>query len=208
MSAPSLKRKASLSPDTAAFIAKLPRLRSPIIDPIYQPSKGIQLLDLPSELLLDVFHFAREPCMIHKCKALHELLPNFVQYTKRLVRLAFGSADVLAKDDDPWTLPETPHDRQPRREDCSDQLQLSVASSHWLRASHLKETHVALFNRLLQTHLIENPELERLEMPREEVLKLDRQLGSGFSEIATLSAMRRSADPDGEDVEVSVTIND
>ncbi|KPI45436.1 uncharacterized protein AB675_271 [Cyphellophora attinorum] len=52
---------------------------------------GIGLLDLPAEILLEIFYWTREPCMIHACKQLYELLPDYTGHSKMLLGLAFAT---------------------------------------------------------------------------------------------------------------------
>lgn len=79
--------------------------RYSIREEIPRVDRKTTLLDLPAELLLEIFNQAREPAMIHTCKALHSVLPGFVKYTQALVCLAYGPRD-----------PENPLG------DCHDQL--------------------------------------------------------------------------------------
>jgi hypothetical protein len=114
-------------------------------------SSASTLLSLPNELLLKVFHAAREPCMIHACRRLHDILPSYINYTKSLVGLAFGTRDpgnpICIYHDQTWPLDGcstrewTAHQR--------NELQRDVSRSSWFTMKHFKKTNVTCLKELL-----------------------------------------------------------
>ncbi|KPI45406.1 uncharacterized protein AB675_285 [Cyphellophora attinorum] len=142
------------------------RLNSESVD---GPARA-SLLDLPAEILLDIFYLVREPCMIHACQRLYNLLPDFVGYSKMLLGLAFatrtGSNHLgFYYDDEPnplvdlhtelWPLPgrKKHHDWD---YDEREELQDTVAVGKWIRPSHLRALHGFLFDILVTNQVIVN----------------------------------------------------
>lgn len=197
MASTGFKRKASSSLEHDRSSIKQPRLNS--TKPASTASKRLQLLDLPPEILLTIFRFTREPCLIHTCKALYQLLPAFVAYTKALLLLGFGAfskqPDANGKGAKPLTLPGHPDKDWTRAE--RDELQLSAASSHFLRVSHLRQTHLALFRQLLREKLVDNTQFKLFE-DDDEVMDLPNKLDCEFQKRASLEATVTLPDWDNE----------
>jgi hypothetical protein len=141
------------------------------------------LLDLPAEILLEIFYLVREPCMIHAFKRLYDLLPGFVGYSKMLLGLAFatrsGSNLGLHLDDEPnplvdlqtelWPLPGfTKHPSW--NWDERVQLQHAVAVGKWVRPSHLRALHGFLFDILVSNQVLANHDYR---LTKEQRLTLD-----------------------------------
>jgi hypothetical protein len=103
-----------------------------------------RLLDLPWELTLKIFKLAREPGVIHTCRSLyyHNDLPGFVAYTRVLLLLAYGPGDLTPEDfvGDGLQLFPVDHGEAWTRA-VRKELQLSLATRSWLRATHLRWVH-------------------------------------------------------------------
>jgi hypothetical protein len=145
---------------------------------------SLVLLNLPAEILLEIFYWTRGPCMIHVCKQLYELLPGYVGHSKMLLGLAFATrhgsyltpwitryADVARYKDRPlagsnpfaklypqlWPLPG-PKGGPIWAFHERRELQHAVAGSKWLRPSHLRALHRFLFEKFVSLHLLDNPD--------------------------------------------------
>lgn len=136
---------------------------SPSTSKLTAPSPN--LLDLPAEILLQIFYSSREPCLIHTCRQLRDLLPGYVSYTKSLVGLAYGPRPgQLDFCDYPeefyFTLPlGLGHERDMMTRWTfaqRERLQQQVGTSAWLRAIHLQKTHLFCFQILLRDLLLFN----------------------------------------------------
>jgi hypothetical protein len=161
MAMATLKRRASQSPEDTEDTTESKRARTSDANVDTPKPETFRLLDLPAELILKVFNLAQEPCMIHTCKALYEVLPAFVEYTQKLLLLAYGSNDlpIQGPGDDPfWILPGHKGRQWTRAE--RNAMQLSAATSHWLRPEHLSSTHMTLCHRLWRVTVLEDPRIE------------------------------------------------
>ena len=115
--------------------------------------------------------------MIHACKSLYNLLPNFVSYTKMLAGIAYATRDAgnpLAElHAQLWPLLGHPRGVDwPLLE--RDSLQYDVSTSSWLRTSHLRKLHHFLLAKLVELQLIENPSIS---MSGSKKFKLGQMVG-------------------------------
>lgn len=115
------------------------------------------LLTLPTEIVQQILFISREPNLIHTCRALYQTLPSYVSYTRTLMFLAFrdeGQFWGRRTAEKPWgehfvcpirlPIPElTSLELGPR------DLQIELSKSKWLTPAILQETHIRLFEHVM-----------------------------------------------------------
>ncbi|KPI42127.1 uncharacterized protein AB675_5678 [Cyphellophora attinorum] len=121
--------------------------------------RPLALLELPRELLIKIFNHALEPSMIHTCRTLYRLLPDFIVFEQTLLLCAYESDDMLNVDEN-YKAAKLPGQSETIAVSDREELQMVLAKSHWLRVQHLKWTYVTLSQRLWQTVLIDNPDIQ------------------------------------------------
>ena len=138
--------------------------------PTYSSDARSYLDKMPAEILLDIFTYCREPCMIHTCSRLHQVLPSFVGWTRRLAGMAL-IATPTSNDDLEWSLADTFEDdplitvanrcyalpglQAPLPEELRDALQKEVVQSKWFTLKHFEMIYSEIFKGLMYTFFYE-----------------------------------------------------
>ena len=121
---------------------------------------------LPAEIVLEIFIHCREPCMIHTCSRLHQVLPSYVRWTRRLSGMAL-IATPTPNDDVEWSLADEfehnpvitianrcyalPGLEAPLSEEVRNALQREVLQSKWFTLNHFEMIYAEIFTGLMYT---------------------------------------------------------
>lgn len=110
-------------------------------------NEGITLLDLPDEILLQIFYQSSESALAQVCRGLYQSLPTFDEYAMILVAAAFASKETF---DLLTGKPGCSHISAiyngQRTAGRHEQLQRQVGSSNWLTQPILERVYQVLFS--------------------------------------------------------------
>ena len=126
--------------------------------------EALTLVSLPPEVILQIFHEAREPNLIHSCRFFYNLpppcighhgqeVPSYICYTQNLTHLAFAPRSWT------WTASTIPPFEYCNginlsiNKLCPDQkeLQLEVYQSRWLTSSMFLAAHSDIWRHMVQS---------------------------------------------------------
>ena len=152
----------------------------------------LTLLDLPNEVLLQIFELSREPCLIHTSRRLYQVLPNYLWYTKALLCFAFNTVfeGTLPHVIIQYTIgchPSFLRDFIPWKRSDRIQLQADIARRAWPNVTMYQKLQVMFFKvmiikRALLGESLRDPLPYLAEHP--ETFKVSRSRWPGDSEPA------------------------
>lgn len=145
-------------------LERIPAAAPPIVSwPSSVPSLP-KLDNMPAEVLQQIFWYAREPCLIHTCRRLYQLLPTFPLYTRALTFQAMVAAPLQDSLDPTLNFPCRSEDplediskkcgdvcrlQTPMPEDERHELQQQVFSSKWFTLQHFEDIYHGIFQALV-----------------------------------------------------------